>query len=361
MGKVVISVFLVLLGLAAYFAFFGAGSEDDVSVSREERKETSRTPGLNPLSRTGQTPSKVDAGYRNPFSFGKELAKQRRALELARSSHGKEKKRSENFDREVDDIIRLIDSGRYEEVEARLKELIRKNPGDTEVLGILGDWYYENGRWKDGEEVYRSVVKLDPNDIQARNSLAKLLSFQGRHDDAISEYKESVMRDKKNGEALEGLASLYAVSGKVQEGQNYFNSFIEQNPANPTGYQVAASFYHENGNEDKAIEILQKGLSVASPADPKINSLLGMIYAQRGNYHEALKYYTGSVETCKEPGGLSREQRELCKESYGMLSELSARTGDRKKSRYYMEQVIAVDPMSDDAKYLKDEMEEQAE
>jgi hypothetical protein len=72
------------------------------------------------------------------------------------------------------------------------ESVLRRNPGYTDVIEILGGLYTRHGRITDGLRMDRRMVRLQPANATARYNLACSLALCRRKADALKALREAV-------------------------------------------------------------------------------------------------------------------------------------------------------------------------
>jgi len=72
------------------------------------------------------------------------------------------------------------------------ESVLRRNPGDTTVIELLGGLYTRQGRIAEGLRMDRRLVKLQPDNPTAHYNLACSLALLKRKTDALRELQTAV-------------------------------------------------------------------------------------------------------------------------------------------------------------------------
>jgi len=73
-----------------------------------------------------------------------------------------------------------------------LEKIMKRLPGDVDVLEALGDLYTRVGRYEDGLAVDRKLVVLEPDDMTIWYNLGCSLALLNQRDDAIKALQRAV-------------------------------------------------------------------------------------------------------------------------------------------------------------------------
>jgi hypothetical protein len=71
----------------------------------------------------------------------------------------------------------------------RLEEAVTRDPGDRDLVYLLGAARRRAGRYEDAAELYRRALAADPGDAIARNNLANIEFVRGGYDSARARYR----------------------------------------------------------------------------------------------------------------------------------------------------------------------------
>ncbi len=75
---------------------------------------------------------------------------------------------------------------------AFFESVLRRDPGYTEVVELLGGLYTKQGRIADGLKMDRRLVKLQPRNPTAHYNLACSLALSKRKGDALQTLKQAI-------------------------------------------------------------------------------------------------------------------------------------------------------------------------
>lgn len=241
---------------------------------------------------------------------------------------------------------KLVQQGKIKPAIKEYENLVLSNPGDTNLLNILGDLYVRDGRiddaivtfvklaeatLRDGHTpraiaVYKKIYKLAPSNTDVALRLAELYSRQNLMVEARKQYLEVADYYTKNGhsrkalELLQRVADLdqdnitarlrlaenyqregmteqaieaYIAAGtqlvrksSLAEAQQVFQRVLELNPFNTPALNSLATIYIKQGEPQRAVALLSQ-VAQQRPDDTDILILSGRIYLQADLLDEA--------------------------------------------------------------------------
>ncbi|MDJ1500141.1 tetratricopeptide repeat protein [Xanthocytophaga agilis] len=208
---------------------------------------------------------------------------------------------------------------------------------DTNALQIAYDSYKKAGELdaKKAEEANKKIADLQPI---AMNMGSK----KYQEDKFVAAAKYFDMARTLN--AKDTVAALYA-GVAYQRAENYakardaFEALINLGSNDPSIYNVVHSIYRTEKNNEKALEIVKKGLA-KFPTNKELKQNEFNLYIEMGKSEEAKANLEQSLKS--DPNNL---------EYLKNLGILYDQTGDKVKAQEYYEKALAVDPNNYDANF----------
>ena len=143
---------------------------------------------------------------------------------------------------------------------AAAKDLLAKNPNDTDALEIIGFLHDTLGDKETAQKYYKEVLRLNPESVPALNNLANI--YRDREDFSGAEklYLKITEVEASNIEAWRDLHDLYRYLYKSKEDQadDILLSGLEKNPDDPQILAMLATYYQDTGDKEKAIEYYER-------------------------------------------------------------------------------------------------------
>lgn len=168
-------------------------------------------------------------------------------------------------------------------IEDELKEVLKKNESNLEVLSILRDYYISRKRWDDAYETEKKIKKFikteDENreflGIRCERARALLVNkFENNSSEIIKELKDIISEDKRFIPAYILLADAYKRTGQLNEaGRVYGRGYSK------TGHIIflfkMEDLYLDRGNPEVILKIYRRILDISSK-----NYLIEFLYAR---------------------------------------------------------------------------------
>jgi Tfp pilus assembly protein PilF len=165
-----------------------------------------------------------------------------------------------------------LKAGSYPEAEGLLKELLEAAPGFAPAHQALATVYLAKGDAAAAEASYRKVIELAPEEPAAYIALSTALSTQNRSDDALKVLEEAAPRFADNSRMQFALGAAAFNAGKSDQAQAAFLKAAELDAANVEPYFYLASLALSRSDVPKAIEHLEKYVSLAPATAPNLSA-----------------------------------------------------------------------------------------
>jgi tetratricopeptide (TPR) repeat protein len=178
-----------------------------------------------------------------------------------------------------------------DEAAALLREAIRLKPGYVEAHYNLGTALERQGRINDAEEEYGRVLALDPGQPRVLQRLA------------------AIAHDRASDMLAQGLQLEDA--GRLEEAERAYQSAVRLDPARPAIYRALGRVLQKQQRREDAIAAYLQVLPL-DPSSFETHNDLGVLYAQAGNLHQAVRHFETAVRLRPDDAGaranLSRAQ-----------------------------------------------------
>jgi tetratricopeptide (TPR) repeat protein len=147
-------------------------------------------------------------------------------------------------------------------------------------------------QWAEAEKQFSQAVREYPKYAIAWYELGRLLEMQNKPDEAVHAYRQAIGADMEFAGPYAQLATISAARGAWEDTVRYTSRLIKLEPG------VSASFYfysavgnHYLHNSAIALEHAREASRLdPQHQNPKIDHLLGVLLAERGDNREAAEY-----------------------------------------------------------------------
>lgn len=110
---------------------------------------------------------------------------------------------------------RLLEVGRAEEAEVKLRGAVEQEPGSAYIRNKLGVALARQARLGEAQEQFVEALQLDAHFAPAHSNLGNLYKEEGRLDDAIAAYLQALHYDPEYHIAHHNLGAAYKEQGRI--------------------------------------------------------------------------------------------------------------------------------------------------
>jgi TolB-like protein/DNA-binding winged helix-turn-helix (wHTH) protein/Tfp pilus assembly protein PilF len=149
--------------------------------------------------------------------------------------------------------------GRYDEAIVEMRKAESLDPlsliinADLAELLVIAHSYDESIRQS------RKTIEMDPNFAMAHNQLGQAYLQQRMYEQAIGELQQAVRLSAGSPTCIANLARAYALSGRKSEARKLLNDLKSSSTANNSHASEVAAIYASLGDQDEAMNWLEKG------------------------------------------------------------------------------------------------------
>ncbi|MGA7635136.1 MAG: tetratricopeptide repeat protein, partial [Terriglobales bacterium] len=109
----------------------------------------------------------------------------------------------------VSGAVKLIQTGKLDEAEARLWEVLTRHPENAEALNLLGNIRMQQKRFAESETLLRRAISLAPDLLPAYMNLARVFHAQAEPDKEVAALLDAARVSPSDAEVNCGLAAAY--------------------------------------------------------------------------------------------------------------------------------------------------------
>ena len=189
------------------------------------------------------------------------------------------------------------------------KLALQNDPGSEELNAGLAELYFKTGHIRDAVTESQEIIKRDPNNLDARKLLGRIYlrslgDMQGGTQSseilklAIEQFSQIVRLEPDNIDDHLLLGRLYIIDKDYVKAEGEFKSARRIQPDSEEAVINLAYLYNEEGDNKKAVEILQS-LPDAQRSG-KLYAVLGYTFEQQKDYKQAISAYKRAIDIDKD-------------------------------------------------------------
>ena len=196
--------------------------------------------------------------------------------------------------------------------------------------------FHNKGEYLKAEEYYLKALEKNPNDAYINDILARFYNQIGNFLQA-EKYALIAIENDENPDYMENLATSYYFQKKIKKSMKIFEKVIKKVPNDIQRIRDYASIAQECSELEYAIKFYKKSLAIEKEDYVALNNI-GLLYEALKKDEKAKNYYQKSLKI---------------KENYSANYNLGVyyrKNGDYKKSIFYLEKALELEPQNNKAK-----------
>ncbi len=170
-----------------------------------------------------------------------------------------------------------------------LRQLLALFPESFAGHYYLGKAYMARGQLDKAEEEFKKTLKLNPDLEEPRFALVELYEQWEKTEKVEKLYQEILIRDPENVRAAFELGYYYHQTGKTKDSRFLLGSLGKRSDSEPEIIRTLATLYLEAEQYDKAAVIID-GMLSGSPDSSDLHYLAGVINHELGNDDKAIEH-----------------------------------------------------------------------
>ena len=184
--------------------------------------------------------------------------------------------------------IQLHQAGNLREAEGLYREVLSRQPDNSDALHYLGVLAGQAGRHDVAIDLIRKSLSLHPSDTDARLNLASSLALHalslraaGQSARGIPLLRESLSIDPNNADTCIHLGIALRDAGEMESAIAMLRHAVELNPQNPDAHNNLGNLLQEKGELTEAVDCFHQAISLRSDHAEALNNLGNALRQQR--------------------------------------------------------------------------------
>ena len=162
---------------------------------------------------------------------------------------------------DMNELVAMVNSGRYAELEKKASELLSKEPASGFVWKVLGVCLWTQG--KHAQRALEEAAKLLPNDAEAHNNLGNALLENGRLHEAVQSCRRALEINPYLVEAHSNLGNALRGLGRFTEAIASYRQALDIQPGFAIVHNNMGNALRGLGRLDEAIASYRQALQLA--------------------------------------------------------------------------------------------------
>jgi tetratricopeptide (TPR) repeat protein/tRNA A-37 threonylcarbamoyl transferase component Bud32 len=191
--------------------------------------------------------------------------------------------------------IALRKAGRGAEGEAVLRDLLRRQPKNPELLFYLANALREQKKLDEAVAAYRKAIELKHDLADAHNNLGIALYDQKKWDEAVAAYRKAIVLKSDYAVAYNNLGNALAEQQKLDEAVAAYRQAIDLKPDDAVAYNNLGNVLREQKKLDEAVAAYRKAIELKPDLAEAYNNL-GIALTAQKKLEEALAAFRKAIE-----------------------------------------------------------------
>ena len=189
----------------------------------------------------------------------------------------------------LNSIMELYHSGKLEEAEVKVKELLSESPNEISILNILGIIQDAKKEYEEAIKTYKKALDLNTDVPETHFILGSLLHRQGKNEEAMTSYKKAIDLKSDFVNAYFNLGLVSQNIGDYEKAIENYKKAIELQPDFHESIGALGTILQTQGKLEEAIEYYKKALSIQANAQNHFNLAAGL--RTKGSLDDAIEQF----------------------------------------------------------------------
>ncbi len=155
------------------------------------------------------------------------------------------------------------DLGQVDEAIEQYRQTLKINPVYAKAHNNLGCALRDKKQLDEAAAEFKLAIKIAPDYADAQNNYGVMLAEQGQHEEAISHFDAALKANPRLKDAMDNMLKAGIAGNKPDNVLEVLLSLQQKTPSYAELYYRAGVVYDAKGEAEKAVEQLEKGLTLA--------------------------------------------------------------------------------------------------
>jgi len=177
---------------------------------------------------------------------------------------------------------------RYDEARQNLEQALERQPGDSQILSMLGVLYIKTRQIDSAIKTLQQAINVFPGNYEACNNLGVAYREKGDLDTAEKCFRKALTLQPAFIDAHCNLAGIFSDRLMFDEAESCYTKALQADPDNRAALCGLGKLFQSKGEFEKAGNTYQRALALA-PGDVELLSSIATLHERCGNHLSALQ------------------------------------------------------------------------
>ena len=251
----------------------------------------------------------------------------------------KDRRRQASFQRRAAAAVQHFRAGELRQAEALCREMLETQPGNANVMHLLGVVMHQTGEIEAAVEVIARAVAVEPGHAEAHCNLGAMLREVGRLDDAVASCRKAIALKPNYAAAHNNLGVALRARGEFGEAVAALRRAVALAPTSAEAHSTLGVALYDQGKIEEAVASCRKAVALA-PDHPGAHNNLGNVLVEQGEYDEAAAAYQRTIALKPDHA-----------EAHACLGNVLIKQGRHEEAVACHQKAVALDPNSAGMRY----------
>lgn len=190
--------------------------------------------------------------------------------------------------------VEHFQSGRLQEAEAALKQLLQVSPKHADALHLAGLVAYQSGRAAEAASLMGKSLKLERGNANCHSNLGLALQAQGKLSEAVASYRQAIALQPGHAQAHCNLANALQLQGLLERAGESYGRALALLPDYAEAHNGLGNVLLLQGRAQAAAEAYARAITL-QPAYAVAHCNLGNALRQTGDLEGAIASYRQAI------------------------------------------------------------------
>jgi tetratricopeptide (TPR) repeat protein len=234
----------------------------------------------------------------------------------------------------------LINKNNLPKAEEYLSEVLKENPRSVGALLLMAQVLEKRGAKQELKGIYRRIYSLEPKNETVLYNLAVLEYEAGNLEESLDYFKQYLNSHPEDVAIHRIMFDIYKKQNDMKMAFNQAQILIEMRPTEIDPYHFIFDYLSEQGDYDKLISILRRGLE-ANSDQAVFRQYLALAYLKKGEELKQARQYVSEL--------LEENPRSL--ESLLLMAQILEKQGEKEELKRIYKTIHSLEPKNETVLY----------
>ena len=238
----------------------------------------------------------AEAIYKQVLS---QFPKNRKAIQgyqkLKAGINKKNSSNSEPPDNQLQELLKLFNANRWEDVLQKARPLGVLFPNSTSLCNLKGASYAALKKYDAAINSYDQAIKSDPFYADAHLNKGSVLQESGELDAAIESFKQTLFINPQHPSAFFNMGNALMAKGELDLAVESYKNALRIEPKNAETYFNMGNAFRERGELEEALESYRMALKIR-PNHTDVHLNMGNAFEKKNELNAAMESYNEALK-----------------------------------------------------------------